>query len=285
VAGGAQLPGSTCDDGNMTTGNDAWTASCVCAGELIDCVGLPGGGALPGTSCDDGNLGTGNDAWTASCICVGLLIDCEGTPGGSALPGVACDDGDPGTGSDSWNNTCVCIGIPIDCAGDIGGTAFIDNCELCAGGNTGIVPNPDVDGDGVIDCDDNCPQLPNGTQSDFESDGVGDLCDNCPWIANTDQADVDNDGVGDVCDFIGVEEIGRLPSLILVPNPSNGIVFVDWSHPNAGSIELYDMVGKRIAQFAFSQRLDLSVLSMGTYVVLIRAFDGKPLARARFTRV
>ena len=47
-----------------------------------DCEGTIGGSALPGTSCDDGLSTTGNDTWDANCNCVGQLIDCEGTAGG-----------------------------------------------------------------------------------------------------------------------------------------------------------------------------------------------------------
>jgi len=62
-----------------------------------------------------------------------------------------------------------------------------------------ITADPDSDGDGVNDCDDNCPAVENDNQADADSDNVGDVCDNCPDDANEDQSDVDNDGVGDVC--------------------------------------------------------------------------------------
>ncbi|MEZ4758958.1 MAG: hypothetical protein R2810_04115 [Flavobacteriales bacterium] len=72
-------------------------------GELIDCEGTAGGTALPGTTCDDGLSTTGNDTWDANCNCVGQLIDCEGTAGGTALPGTTCDDGLSTTGNDTWD--------------------------------------------------------------------------------------------------------------------------------------------------------------------------------------
>lgn len=94
----------------------------------------------------------------------------------------------------------------------------------------------DVDGDGLLDEQDNCPAvfnpvrpMDNGQQADFDHDGVGDACDACPvaagveacsaavladvdqdgtpndqdtcrFLANADQADQDADGKGDVCD-------------------------------------------------------------------------------------
>jgi RHS repeat-associated protein len=96
----------------------------------------------------------------------------------------------------------------------------------------------DIDGDGVLNRNDNCPAVFNPKQEDTDEtklgltpDGVGDICDNCQYpnplqtdtdgddkgddvlvngvlkpcdncklIANFDQADTDKDGVGDVCD-------------------------------------------------------------------------------------
>ena len=37
-------------------------------------------------------------------------------------------------------------------------------------------------------------------ETDLDLDGVGDFADNCPAIANPDQADLDKDGLGDACD-------------------------------------------------------------------------------------
>ncbi len=71
----------------------------------------------------------------------------------------------------------------------------------------------DDDNDGVLDVDDNCPEVANPDQADLDGDEIGDACDgdadgdgvedgvdNCPGLHNPDQADVDGDGMGDACD-------------------------------------------------------------------------------------
>jgi len=70
----------------------------------------------------------------------------------------------------------------------------------------------DVDGDGVVDSLDNCPNIANSNQRDYDSNGEGDVCEDsdgdgvldykdiCPIIPNADQADSDFDGIGDVCE-------------------------------------------------------------------------------------
>ena len=60
--------------------------------------------------------------------------------------------------------------------------------------------NFDLDSDGFLNDDDNCPETSNPGQEDADLDTIGDVCDNCPDSANTDQSDLDGDGFGDVCD-------------------------------------------------------------------------------------
>ena len=87
--------------------------------------------------------------------------------------------------------------------------------NVCSEG--GSNEDQDADNDGVVDSEDNCPNLFNPDQADSDGDGIGDVCDeagptdsdndgipdendNCPNTPNTDQADSDGDGIGDVCD-------------------------------------------------------------------------------------
>ncbi|NMH89176.1 thrombospondin type 3 repeat-containing protein [Flavivirga algicola] len=74
-----------------------------------------------------------------------------------------------------------------------------------------IDPTGDLDGDGVLNNVDICPQVANADQADSDGNGIGDACqdtdndtvldinDNCPEHSNIDQADSDGDGVGDAC--------------------------------------------------------------------------------------
>jgi hypothetical protein len=86
----------------------------------------------------------------------------------------------------------------------------------------------DEDEDGVLDDQDNCPDVPNEDQLDTDGDGDGDACDespngddedgdgvlddqdNCPDVPNEDQLDTDGNGVGDECDTTlgGTDEDG-----------------------------------------------------------------------------
>ncbi len=285
VPGGAQLPGTACDDGDATTGDDAWRTDCTCAGLLIDCVGVPGGPALPGSACDDGNASTGNDQWLGNCVCLGEAYDCAGVPGGTALPGSPCDDGDPGTANDTWTASCTCVGELIDCAGVPGGSALIDGCGICAGGTTGIQPDPDGDGDGALDCTDNCPTLANTGQADFDTDGYGDLCDNCPWISNADQSDVDGDGVGDACDLIGMPELAALPALHVFPNPTSDHLFYQWPDRSAQRAVIIDVLGQRLKVEPVTGSMDVSSLSTGVYFLRLETAEGRGVALARWVRL
>jgi hypothetical protein len=84
-------------------------------------------------------------------------------------------------------------------------------CAACAGDDGGGPPvDPDdVDGDGILNEADLCPNRHDPVQHDDDGDGVGDACDNCPATPNPDQRDLSEvnaalqqfpDGVGDACD-------------------------------------------------------------------------------------
>ncbi|PPK88535.1 putative Ig domain-containing protein [Neolewinella xylanilytica] len=98
-------------------------------------------------------------------------------------------------------------------------TGFGETANNCSG----TPGEPDLDEDGIVDAEDNCPTVYNPDQrlgtfyADFDGDGLGDpdnridACeapanfvrvagDNCISVANPDQLDFDGDGLGDACD-------------------------------------------------------------------------------------
>lgn len=91
----------------------------------------------------------------------------------------------------------------------------------------------DIDGDGIQNSRDNCPNIANPTQTDLDGDGIGDLCDadidrdgvpnasdNCPDTFNPNQVDSDADGHGDACQ--GTAAAFPIPSfaICMVASPS-----------------------------------------------------------------
>jgi hypothetical protein len=283
-------PGAACNDGDANTVNDVIGINCSCTGTVlsIDCLGTPGGGALPGTACNDNNPNTGNDIWNASCQCIGQTIDCTGTAGGSALPGTPCDDGNPFTIDDAWNAQCFCIGeqAMVDCSGVPNGGAFLDACGQCAGGSTGIAPNPDADTDGVLDCDDNCIDAFNPGQADMDGDGIGDACDNCMWLFNPDQLDANSDGIGDACELAtGMNDGAADAGLIVAPNPAlGGMVRLRCSSTLARTLRLVGAAGQLVLDGPWSDNFNSDALAMGMYTIVALDAEGRPLARARFVK-
>jgi hypothetical protein len=78
----------------------------------------------------------------------------------------------------------------------------VTNCPACSFDET----RPEF-----ADCDSNriddaCEICLHGAVVDVDGDGVLDSCDNCPDIANADQLDSNHDGIGDVCE----ETVGRV---------------------------------------------------------------------------
>jgi hypothetical protein len=99
-----------------------------------------------------------------------------------AVPSTGDTDGD---GIADEQDNCAAGYNPLQSNHD--GDAFGDACDPCP-----LDPNSDecahlpgeIDGDGILTGDDNCPYFHNVEQTDGDADGHGDVCDECPEIAN-----------------------------------------------------------------------------------------------------
>ena len=90
-----------------------------------------------------------------------------------------------------------CDGAAPPCAPSVAATALavLTLAQVEAAALASAAGPLDRDGDGILDVEDVCPDLPDDG-ADRDGDGVGDPCDNCPEIQNAAQMDSDGDGVG-----------------------------------------------------------------------------------------
>jgi arylsulfatase A-like enzyme len=68
------------------------------------------------------------------------------------------------------------------------------------GDGSGVSGDAPCTGGQTVNCDDNCPIVPNTDQGNADGDGLGDACDNCLLRINDNQYDADSDGYGNMCD-------------------------------------------------------------------------------------
>ncbi|XP_078571595.1 uncharacterized protein LOC144859179 [Branchiostoma floridae x Branchiostoma japonicum] len=139
----------------------------------------------------------GKDEMCSSCVHVKGQLTCKCNVGWTGSEdGITCgldveQDGYPDMSLPCNDTRCRkdnCPGIPNSGQEDTDGDETGDACD------------DDMDNDGFLNVQDNCPLTVNVDQTDSDGDGVGGVCDNCPADINTDQRDTDGDGVGDTCD-------------------------------------------------------------------------------------
>tara|TARA_Y100001970_G_C14240339_1_gene864530 strand:- start:480 stop:1181 length:702 start_codon:yes stop_codon:yes gene_type:complete len=130
------------------------------------------------------------------------------------------------------SNTNACDGSSSLMNGWSGGNTanfiqqLVDECGvLCEG-------NPDIDGDGIVSSEDNCPNISNPDQLDSDGDGLGDLCDDCQEYAG----DVNDDFVLDVLDVVIVV------NFVLEENTPNECELSDGDINNDTVINVQDII-------------------------------------------
>jgi hypothetical protein len=130
---------------------------------------------------------------------------------------VDCNDPCPDDPEKTDPESCGC-GQPED---DADGDGTADCVDLCPAdpdksepGECGCGAPEDDDADEELDCVEGCPLDHDKTEpgicgcgipdDDIDADGILDCNDNCPTASNVDQVDSDGNGVGDPCDLGGV---------------------------------------------------------------------------------
>jgi hypothetical protein len=150
---------ATEDCAGVCNGNATIDCTGTCGTTQEDCGGVCGG---PGTINECGSCVYPNDD---ACLCQSEYDNC------TATCNMTCaTDPDPADCLLGCTELCgkvqadcenLCLAGPVvtpDCNGDCGGIAFIDDCGVCAGGNTNNTPNSDQDCAGVcfgnttVDC-------------------------------------------------------------------------------------------------------------------------------------
>ena len=180
--GDKNCDGRDCEEGDCADNGGDSDGDAICDEE--DCA--PNDPNFPksvGTPCDDGNEATVDDQIQADgCTCEGTISDCADN-GGDSDGDTICDEEDCAPNDPNYPKP---VGTPCD-----DGNEATENDQIQADGCTceGTISDcsQDRDGDGIVDCEDNCPGVANPNQIDTDSDGIGDACDNvspCPPTLN-----------------------------------------------------------------------------------------------------
>ena len=85
---------------------------------------------------------------------------------------------------------------------------------------------------------------------------------------------IDSNGNSSVCEAIIMINPGLGinddldENIIIYPNPTEDILFIS-GNENELEVSIYDLLGKRVMKVSVINRIDISLLSIGTYLVYI----------------
>lgn len=155
----------------------------------------------------------------------------------------------------------------------------IENQALIAETFTEVISEPDSDGDGVPDTEDNCPNTPNSDQADIDGDGVGDVCDECPDEPAGDNPDPDRSGcplaggvdtTPPICEMVRVYDKPPVTLEVRTQDPESGLERIDvLMDNNANVIVPAFAVGTNAEVLVEAEKIDASQSSQ----VMLEVFD------------
>jgi subtilisin family serine protease len=158
--------------------------------------------------------------------------------------GIEIDVGDVVTHEISGLTNGTTYYFSVHAVGDFPVIGSLDGADSDVLAATPIWTQGDLDGDGVGNNLDNCPNTSNTNQTDSDKDGVGDLCDDLPgdgdeWLdtdedgtGNNADPDDDNDGLSDEEEY---GAFGQIPDF-----DGNGDGLADALQNNVASLHTHD---------------------------------------------
>ncbi|MBM4353873.1 MAG: hypothetical protein FJ109_08765, partial [Deltaproteobacteria bacterium] len=207
--GGPSFCGASCEEpGDCPDGYECVDSASVGSPADLQCVLVLGECAcdqfaiedLATTACFVENV-LGKCDGTRSCTADGLSTCTAATPADEICNGKDddCDEvADEETGGEECfvenehgkcAGTTKCVAAELECSAKEPMKEACDGADNDCDGETDE-GYPDTDLDGTADC----------LETDVDGDGVLDYQDNCPYVANADQANFDMDSLGDACD-------------------------------------------------------------------------------------